>query len=57
MAATSVNSTALSASKRKVQRLWPTGAGVQASAVRAARWEPSNRRGPPLRGASAKAAC
>jgi hypothetical protein len=57
MVSTSSSSTALSASRCRVQRLWPTGAGVQASAVTAARWNPVKRGSPLLRGASARAAC
>src|SRR6478672_12656448 len=40
----SVRSTNLSLSKRKVQRLWPSGGGLQVRATRCASWWPSTLR-------------
>ncbi len=55
-AATMSNSTSLSASRRRVQRLRPFGAGLQATAIRCASWAPSSfrsRNWPDGRGRSA----
>src|SRR6266851_4427550 len=43
-ASTISNSTNLSASRRRVQRLRPCGAGLQATAIRCASWAPSSLR-------------